>query len=579
MTQTFRARTRFLFSGVLALWLAAPAASDGLSGAYLAARQAMIANDFQEAAEYYARALARDRTNAFLIENTLIANVGLGRIKESVPIARVLIADEPGSQIGQMVLVAHSLNSGADIGVLDELQGTGRIAPLIDTLLAGWGWMNVGDAAEAMAAFDGLISNPEYGGFAVYHKALANAYVGNFEETVRLLGGNAETQAIRTRRSVLALAISLGQLDRFDEATALLEESFDLSDAEIRFYYTPLSEGQAVPFDLIQSPQDGMGEAFYSLAQALRGQATDEFTLIYARFAQYLSPNNDDATILSARLLEGLEQYELATQAFDQVSRKSPAYLKAEIGRAEALNRTEKPDAAIEVLMQLAETHAEVPLVHTTLGDIYRRMNEFEKSADAYDRAIALYGAEEDSQWFVYYTRGISHERIGDWEAAEADFRKALDLNPGQPNVLNYLGYSLVETRSKLDEALNMIREASAARPESGYITDSLGWVLYRLGRFEEAVEPMERAASLMPVDPVINDHLGDVYWAVGREREAEFQWRRALSFLTEDDEDHEADPKRIRLKLEVGLDAVIEDEGGPSLAEKAALRQTQDDG
>ena len=582
MTQIFRARTRFLFSGALALLLATPAASDGLSGPYLAARQAMIANDFQEAAEYYTRALARDRTNAYLIENMLIANVGLGRIKESVPIARVLIADEPASQIGQMVLVAHSLNSGADIGMLDELQGAGRIAPLIDTLLAGWGWMNVGDAAEAMAAFDGLISNPEYAGFAIYHKALANAYVGNFEETVRLLGGNGETQAIRTRRSVLALAISLGQLGRFDEATTLLEESFDLNDAEIRFYHTPLSEGQAVPFDLIQSPQDGMGEAFYSIAQALRGQTSDEYTLVYARFAQYMSPRNDDATILSARLLEELEQYELATQVFDEVSRRSPAYLKAEIGRAEALNSAEKPDAAIEVLMQLAEMHAEVPLVHTTLGDTHRRMNEFEKSADAYDRAIALYDAEENSQWFVYYTRGISHERIGDWEAAEADFRKALDLNPGQPNVLNYLGYSLVEKRSKLDEALNMIREASAARPESGYITDSLGWVLYRLGRFEEAVEPMERAASLMPVDPVINDHLGDVYWAVGREREAEFQWRRALSFLTEDDEDHEANPKRIRRKLEVGLDAVIEDEGGPSLAEKAAqaaLRQTQDDG
>ena len=582
MTYTSRARIRFLLSGALALLIAAPASSDGLSGAYLAARQAMISNDFQEAAEYYTRALARDRTNAYLIENTLLANVGLGRIKESVPIAKVLIAEEPGSQIGQMVLIAHSLKSGADIGVLEELQETGRIAPLIDTLLAGWGWMNVGDATEAMAAFDGLISNPEYAGFAVYHKGLANAYVGNFEETVRLLSGDGETPGIRTRRSVLALSISLGQLGRFDEATALLEESFDLSDAEIGSYYRPLSEGKAVPFDLIQSPQDGMGEAFYSLAQALRGQATDEFTLVYARFAQYLSPSNDDATILTARLLEGLEQYELATQAYDEVSRESPAYLKAEIGRAEALNRAEKPDAAIEVLMQLAETHETVPVVHTTLGDIYRRMSEYEKSADAYDRAIALYDVEDDSQWFVYYTRGISHERIGDWEAAEEDFRKALDLNPGQPNVLNYLGYSLVEKRTKLDEALNMIREASAARPESGYITDSLGWVLYRLGRFEEAVAPMERAASLMPIDPVINDHLGDVYWAVGRAREAEFQWRRALSFLTEDDEDHEADPERIRRKLEVGLDAVLEDEGGPSLAEKAAQaaqRQTQDDG
>jgi hypothetical protein len=75
----------------------------------------------------------------------------------------------------------------------------------------------------------------------------------------------------------------------------------------------------------------------------------------------------------------------------------------------------------------------------------------------------------------------------------------------------------------------------------------------------------MERAVELMPVDPVINDHLGDVYWAVGRAREAEFQWHRALSFI-DPSETTEADPDRIRRKLEVGLDTVLEEEGAPPL-------------
>ena len=74
----------------------------------------------------------------------------------------------------------------------------------------------------------------------------------------------------------------------------------------------------------------------------------------------------------------------------------------------------------------------------------------------------------------------------------------------------------------------------------------------------------MERAVELMPVDPVLNDHLGDVYWAVGRTREADFQWRRALSF-SEDNTD--ADPDRIRRKLEIGLDKVLAEEGAPPLA------------
>jgi len=132
----------------------------------------------------------------------------------------------------------------------------------------------------------------------------------------------------------------------------------------------------------------------------------------------------------------------------------------------------------------------------------------------------------------------------------------------------------MIEKQGDLVEALDMIEKAVAARPDDGYITDSLGWVFYRLGRFDEAVAPMERAVALEPLDPVINDHLGDVFWAVGRKREAEFQWRRALSNVDPDDTDSEADPDRMRRKLEIGLDRVLKEEGAPSLAEKAAAAE-----
>ena len=102
-----------------------------------------------------------------------------------------------------------------------------------------------------------------------------------------------------------------------------------------------------------------------------------------------------------------------------------------------------------------------------------------------------------------------------------------------------------------------MIERAVAARPNDGYITDSLGWVLYRLGQFEQAVPHMERAAELLPTDPIINDHLGDVLYKVGRRNEAIFQWKRALSF----DPEPEA-AEMIRLKLEIGLDAALEQTG-----------------
>ena len=138
------------------------------------------------------------------------------------------------------------------------------------------------------------------------------------------------------------------------------------------------------------------------------------------------------------------------------------------------------------------------------------------KRPRAYDAAIKLFDTPQDEHWVVYFARGISRERTDAWEEAEADFRKALELRPDQPQVMNYLGYSYLEMRTNFDEALDLIKRAVAAQPESGYIVDSLGWAYYRLGRFEEAVAPLERAAALLPTDPIVNDHLGDSLWASG---------------------------------------------------------------
>ena len=171
----------------------------------------------------------------------------------------------------------------------------------------------------------------------------------------------------------------------------------------------------------------------------------------------------------------------------------------------------------------------------------------------------------------LYYTRGIANERAGDWPAAEADFRQALELQPDQPLVLNYLGYSLVEQRENLDEALGMIERAVRGQPDDGYITDSLGWVLYRLGRYDEAVPHMLRAVELVPDDPIINDHLGDVLWKVGRKREAEFQWRRALSFGPADD----LDMDRVRRSSRSGSTQVLAAEPARRTAEPSARRAT----
>ena len=149
----------------------------------------------------------------------------------------------------------------------------------------------------------------------------------------------------------------------------------------------------------------------------------------------------------------------------------------------------------------------------------------------------------------IYYFRGICYERSKQWPKAEVDMKKALELFPEQPLVLNYLGYSWVDQGINLDEGMRMIQRAVEQRADDGYIVDSLGWAYYRIGNYEQAVKHLEHAIELKPEDPTINDHLGDVYWKIGRRLEARFQWSHARDLKAEPDE-----LVKIEEKLKSGL-------------------------
>ncbi|WP_170397364.1 tetratricopeptide repeat protein [Ruegeria arenilitoris] len=541
-----------------------PAVADSGSGAYLAGRQAIYQNDYSAAEKYYAQALKADPENAALLESVVVARLALGDVARALPVAQMIEDAGLPSQAARMVITANLVADGK----LDELLArdpeTQGVGPLVDGLVQGWAYIGQGAMTRAMEQFDEVATQDGLRDFALYHKALALASVGDFEGAEEVFTAHNGAVARFSRRAALARAEVLSQLDRNEEAQQFLGEVFAAgSDPSIEGYVARLTNGDTLPFTHAQSAQDGMAEVFFSVGAALSNEAAQNYVLLYVRTAAFLRPGHVDAILLSAELLDVLEQYDLAVEAYRQVPASSSDYHAAELGRAEVLSRSDKKDAAAEVLQTLASQNPNLPSVHVALADLQRQQEEYTSAVASYDRAIEL---TEGGNWFLHYARGISHERLKQWDQAEADFRRALELNPDQPQVLNYLGYSLVERREKLDEALNMIERAVAARPDSGYIVDSLGWVLFRLGRYDEAVEHMERAVELMAVDPVVNDHLGDVYWAVGRAREAEFQWKRALSFIDPEDTDAEADPDRIRRKLEIGLDEVLAEEGAEPL-------------
>ncbi|MGO4907447.1 tetratricopeptide repeat protein [Pseudorhodobacter sp. W20_MBD10_FR17] len=535
------------------------------SGAYLAARVAGTDNNFREAAHWFTRALLAAPNDMSLMEGTVLAQVAAGNFEAAIAVATRLKATGLKSPTAEVVLISDEAKRG-DFDALQVKPELGRTgASLLDGLMYAWGQFGKGQMADALAAFDTLGKIEGLNGFAMFHKALALASAGDFEGAEAIMAGVAAPAIEVMRRGTMAHIQILSQLERNPDAIALLDKAFaGDTDPAITGLRARLVAGEPVPFDIVRTPADGVAEVFFTLALALNGEADDAFTLQYTRAALFLRPDHPEAILLTGTLLENLKQYDLATEIYTTLAPSEGGFFAAEIGRARALLGADKLDDALAVLNAQIRANPNQTPVRLALADMLRGAERWEEASAAYDEVLKLAPQPAPSgYWSVYYSRAIAFERQKLWDRAETDFRKALELAPDQPQVLNYLGYSYLERGENYDEALSMIERAVAQRPESGYIVDSLAWGYFLAGRYTDAVLPMEKASLLEPVDATVTDHLGDVYWAVGRKLEANFQWRRALSF----------DPKedlatRIRRKLEIGLDAVLAEEGAKPLAD-----------
>ena len=551
-------RTISVIACVCMLTPATTAMADLDAGAYLAARQAGAHSDFVSSARYYTKALLRDPSNSYMLENAMTSFIALGQFSRAVPVATVMVEQGYSSQIAHLVLSVQNAKDGEWARIFTGLEQGRSVGPLVDGLAQGWAHLGEGDISRAMASFDQVIETRGMEAYGTTHKAYALASVGDLEGAATLIETPVSGGLRYSRKSAIAHAQVLSQLGRNDDALAIIEAVFGRQlDPAVALIRDALVAGQAVAYDAVSTPEAGLADLYYVIAGLVEEEAPPAFTLMYARAATYLDPQNTPAVLTAAGLLEEMGQYDLANATFASISTDDPSFHAAELGRAEVLRSAGRDDAAIEVLEALTRTHPELPQVWATKGDTLRHVERYDQANDAYTRALGLYEEQSAAKWFVHYTRGITNHALDLWPAAEADFRAALALRPDHPQILNYLGYSLVERGEKLDEALDMIETAAAARPDNGAIVDSLGWVYFQLGRYDEAVVQMERAASLLPTDPVINDHLGDVYWSVGRKIEARFQWQRALSFEPEAE-----DAERIRNKLSRGLDLVLLEEG-----------------
>jgi len=544
------------------------------SGNYLAALVAGADRDTNAAAIYSREALRADPRNVDLTERAFAAALADGDGADGFQLAERLVARDPNNSLARLALAARAISEGQFAAARLQLASgeAGKAHDVTTTLLTAWSYAGAGDPRRALETLD-RIHEPSLAVFRDYHAGLIADLLGDGFEAQRRL-----KSAYDGDKNTLRLADAYARfLDRHGQVEAAKKVFADFSKLIpnhplIEGELADISAGKTLP-PVIRNARDGAAEAFYGLGGAGTAQGDELAAMIYLRLALFLRPDHDLAAITVANLFEDLKRADEAIRAFDLVPQSSLMRESAEIQSALELDTLGHNDEATAKLRDIVAAHPKDPDAWSALGSLQRSAKAYADASDSYDKAIALISAPDRSNWTLFYFRGICYERSKQWPKAEADFKKALDLYPDQPQVLNYLGYSWVDQGVHLDEAFKMLRRAVDLRPNDGYIVDSLGWANYKLGHYQEAADELEKAIDLKPADPVVNDHLGDAYWRINRRIEARFQWNHARDMKPESD-----DLPRILDKIAHGLP----DEpsaAAPAPAASAPVSATQNGG
>jgi tetratricopeptide (TPR) repeat protein len=537
-----------------------------LSGRYLAARVAELDHDYDAAAEQIDLALAQSPNDPQLVEAAFRMRIQAGRVDQAAQLAAQVLAAEPKDGLANLVLAVQSIKKG-DYRIAE--QQLGRVAtesqlgilrefPVV--------WLKAGekDFAAARARMAKLKS-------ATAERDVAPALV--IEAQIDEMAGDKAAAEAKYRqamaldknglRTTVWVAEGLRRLGKVDEARALLKA---YGDKYVDSVVMDGLIGPNAPMPPPPTPAAGISEILFDIGGALsadpRNQRTD-LALIFYQLAAHLRPEHDFAWLMIAGLYEQFQLVPKAVAALGKIGVNSPLYWQARLRMAALDAQQEKFDQAVTRLRALIAEKPDRIDAALTLADLLRGKERYGDAVQAYDTAIQRIRNIEERYWPVYFGRGIVLERTKQWPRAELDMKKALELSPEQPHVLNYLGYSWIDQGLHLEQGMKMLQRATELRPDDGAITDSVGWAFYRLGQYDKAVEWLERAAEQKGDDATIIEHLGDAYWHVGRKREARFQWERALNQKPDKDR-----LPVIRDKLDNGLSAANDK---PTVYEKPA--------
>jgi tetratricopeptide (TPR) repeat protein len=258
------------------------------------------------------------------------------------------------------------------------------------------------------------------------------------------------------------------------------------------------------------------------------------------------------------------KQWNQATAAAKEATQKMPDDRDLRLVYDSQLADTGDPDKALADARTLLKGTPEDRPVYVAIAQIDTRLKRWKDAEEALDKAEQVSTRGEDKE-FVEYLRGDVYQRQKKFDEAEVEFKKIITSNPQSAAALNYIGYMNADRGVKLEESLNYIKEALSIEPNSGDYLDSLGWVYFKLGKYDLAEQSLTKASMQKSSDPTVQEHLGDLYQKTGRLKLAAAHWERAVAEWnkTVAAEVDTEDLAKVQQKLDAAKVRLAKEQGG----------------
>ena len=525
------------------------------SGSYIAGQFAEKEGDFKNASYYYIDLISRGDSEREIITRSVIYAALAGNFEIATAISRKIDDLQLNYPVANLVIFAEAVKKREKSEILRAFERHKKNFPEIFKIVTEF-WILIIDNKkdEAFRLINSIsINNEAQLQIINYNQLLAYVYFNEYEQAKTLYENMEFSNFLFDSESALALVQYFQKYKESGVSESIISKARSASNNAyyIQAFKNKLSNG-GVSDAIRITPYKQIAEVFFRWSQSSqRGAENIINKSFYLSLANFADPTSSFLKFNLATILNDSGNYELSREILDNFSNDDVFFMDSIVENSFAIEQLDSNESALEYIQQfIIDGYANARLLKT-YGSLQRSMSLFKEAIKSYTRAIEVAKRETYTEaiWPILFLRGISFERSKNWALAESDFISALELSPDQPQVLNYMGYSLLERKEKLDQALKMIILAAEKSPDSYHIIDSLGWAYYKKGDFGKALLYLEKAMEIESTDPIVNDHLGDVLWMLGRKREAKFQWKKSLSFNPES-----VDQKNTEDKLKFGL-------------------------